>query len=170
MSTNSQLINQALKTNSGIDATYTHVAKTVTTGEPIVSDGSVLKWYDVAPADTPIPNELRARARARLTNLVIEASGFGFVVLHRCGNDFYFLIISIWRNNNELWETVWYADHSTNHEFAFVERNETYTPTFCVWELTPVQHERGAWIEFLASARDENAVQTWLADQCSGQA
>ena len=28
-------------------------------------------------------------------------------ILHRCGEDFYFLLVCTWRNENELWETVW---------------------------------------------------------------
>lgn len=32
----------------------------------------------------------------------------GFAILHRCGESFYFLLVSTWGNDNELWETVAY--------------------------------------------------------------
>ena len=45
----------------------------------------------------------RAGALGRLGEL-------GFVILHRCGESFYFLLVCTWRNENELWETVWAKD------------------------------------------------------------
>ena len=73
---------------------------------------ALLKWYDIAPYDTPVPLAIRALARRCLRDackagtLGVE-DGLGFVILHRCGGDFYFLLVSTWRNENELWETVW---------------------------------------------------------------
>ena len=46
------------------------------------------------------------RAPARSATL----GELGFVVLHRCGESFYFLLVCTWRNENELWETVWAKD------------------------------------------------------------
>src|SRR3546814_4391337 len=40
-----------------------------------------------------------------------------FVILHRCGADFYFLLVSVWRGSNELWEAVWYQ-HGDMPAFA----------------------------------------------------
>ena len=49
----------------------------------------------------------RARAWRRPRGEPRSRGELGFVILHRCGEDFYFLLISTWRNENELWETVW---------------------------------------------------------------
>ena len=58
------------------------------------------------------PGSLRAAAcatRARSGELG-DLGELGFVVLHRCGESFYFLLVCTWRNENELWETVWAKD------------------------------------------------------------
>ena len=74
--------------------------------------GAQLKWYHVAPADQPVTEEIEALARTYLTvegdadRLTFDGD-IGFVVLHRCGESFYFLLVSTWRGSNELWESVY---------------------------------------------------------------
>jgi hypothetical protein len=75
------------------------------------------------------------------------------VVLHRCGNDFYFLIVCTWRNSNELWQTVFYKDGDGMVDFAPFPREGAHKPTLCVWELVPVIHEQQTWVRFLGSTR-----------------
>ena len=55
-------------------------------------------------------------------------------------------------------------------DFAPFPRDGTHKPTFCVWELAPVWHEKEAWERFLKSARDEIAAQAWLGDCHAGNA
>ena len=74
------------------------------------------------------------------------------------------------RNNNELWETVFYKDGNAMSEFAPFPREGSHKPTLCVWEMAPVWHEQQAWVRFLNSPRDEAAAQLWLRDQYSGDA
>lgn len=153
----------------GIDAGYQHIPKRVTAGEPLEMSGVTLKWYGVHPEDRAVPAEITRMARAYLSTATLEARGLGFVVLHRCGNDFYFLIVSTWRNSNELWETVFYKDRSMS-DFAPFAREGDHKPTFCVWELVPVWHEQQAWVRFLRSSRDEAATESWRNDRYSGTA
>jgi hypothetical protein len=159
-----------LETDSGIDASYRHYPKRVTPGEPLYLDGAVLKWYGVHPDDRPVPEEITRLARNYLKTADLDARGLGFVVLHRCGADFYFLIVCTWRNSNELWQTVFYKDGPAMAEFALFPRHQDHKPTLCVWELVPVWHEQQAWVRFLSSARDEAAAQSWLADRFAGVA
>jgi hypothetical protein len=92
----------------------------------------------------------------------------GFVVLHRCGDDFYFLLVCTWRNENELWETV-YAKHGPNSpNFQIFPFDGLHRGTFCVWELGAVWHEQQAWGRYLISNKDENAKQTYLRDSYDG--
>ena len=100
----------------------------------------------------------------------LDASGMGFVVLHRCGADFYFLIVCTWRNSNEIWQTVFYKDSDAMPDFALFPRDGVHKPTLCVWELVPVWHEQQAWARFLISSRDEGAAQVWLHDCFAGPA
>src|SRR3546814_5173213 len=81
-----------------------------------------------------------------------------FVILHRCGADFYFLLVSVWRGSNELWEAEWYQHgdmpafapfDSAYHPHAGAPR-----PTFGDWELGIVAHESAAWAAYLASPPD----------------
>ncbi len=164
-------IAELLRTDSGIDENYRHIRKWVTPGEAIESDGAVLKWYRLAPQDDPVPDEIERLARAYLAIAELEARGLGFVILHRCGGSgFYFLIVSTWRGNNEVWETVFHKNGEAMTDFALWPRDATHKPTFCVWELAAVWHETKVWERFLKSARDEAAAQLWLGDRYSGQA
>jgi hypothetical protein len=159
-----------LETDSGVGPGYRHVPKRVTPGAALDLPGVVLKWYDVHPEDRPVADEVARLARTCLTAHPLEARGLGFVILHRCGEDFYFLIVSTWRGSNEVWETVFYKDGDAMADFALFPRDRAHKPTFCVWELVPVWHEQQAWVRFLTSARDEAAAQEWLGDLFAGPA
>ena len=155
----------------GIDEGYRHAAKRVTNGEPLALAGATVKWYEVYPPDRPVPEAIKRLARTYLSQAPLEdLGGPGFVLLHRCGLDFYFLIVCTWRNSNELWETVFYKDGDAMTEFALFPRDGTHKPALCVWELVPVWHEQQAWVRFLTSSRDEAAAQLWLRDQFAGEA
>jgi hypothetical protein len=159
-----------LETDLGIDPGYRHVPKLVTPGEPLEPAGAVLKWYGLHPVDRPVPEEVTRLARARLLSAPLEARGLGCVILHRCGNDFYFLIVCTWRNSNEVWQTVFYKDGDRMADFEIFPREGAHKPMLCVWELVPVWHEQQAWVRFLTSSRDEAAGRAWLEDRFSGPA
>jgi hypothetical protein len=163
-------LSRILESVSGVDPGYRHAPKYVTQGEPIELDGALLKWYGVHPADDPVPDEITRLARSFLMKTPLEAKGLGFVVLHRCGRSFYFLIVCTWRNSNEIWETVFYKDGDAMSDFALFPRDGQDKPALCVWELVPVWHERKAWVRFLESARDEADAQRWLSDRYAGAA
>ena len=80
------------------------------------------------------------------------------------------MIVGTWRNDNDIWETVFYKNGEEMAEFALFPREESHKPAFCVWELVPVWHEQQAWVRFLESSRDEAAAQRWISDRYSGAA
>lgn len=159
-----------LATDSGVDPNYQHIGKQVRVLDPLKPSGSALKWYSLYPADLAIPDDITNLARAYITRVQLEARGLGFVILHRCGAGFYFLIVCTWRGSNEVWETVFYKDGDAMKDFALFPRDGQHRPTFCVWELVPVWHEQQAWVRFLSSPRDENAAQAWFQDTYTGPA
>lgn len=158
-----------LRADPGVDPGYEHGPKQVTPGEAWQGPGTILKWYGVHPPDRPVPGEIAQLARSYLAKHELEARGLGFVILHRCGADFYFLIVTTWRSNNELWETVFYKNGEAMADFALWPRETTHKPVFCVWELAPVWHEKESWERFLKSSRDEEAARAWLVDLHVGQ-
>jgi hypothetical protein len=154
---------------------YEHISKRVHPGPSIALADAVLKWYDLAPPDKPVSSEIRALAHTALRDA--SASGalgldgdLGFVILHRCGESFYFLLVSTWRNDNELWETVWAKDGDDEPAFRPWVVEGTHRPTFCVWELAAVCFEQRAWSRFLRSPRDEAAKQAYLLTAYEGAA
>jgi hypothetical protein len=159
-----------LSNDPGIDAGYIHGPKHVRPGDVLEPSGAMLKWYAVHPQDRPVPEEITQLARSYLMRNDLEARGFGFVILHRCGNDFYFLIVNTWRNNNEVWESVFYKNGDAMTDFALWPREAVHKPTYCVWELVPLWHEQKVWERFLKSSRDEAAAQMWLSDRYAGPA
>ena len=154
---------------------YEHVEKRVEPGPSISVADAVLKWYDVAPDDAPVPDDVKALAElglrdgARSGELSL-AGELGFVILHRCGQSFYFLLVCTWRNENELWETVWAKDGEEDGVFHLWPTEGTHRPTFCVWELAAVCHERAAWSAYLSSSRDDGAKQAYLRSSYEGAA
>jgi hypothetical protein len=152
---------------------YRHAEK-LSQSEPSLALGdTVLKWYDVAPDDAPVPLAIRAVARRSLRDACrageLGALGdMGFVILHRCGEDFYFLLVCTWRNENELWETVWAKNGDGDVLFRPWPTDGVHRPTFCVWELGAVGHEREAWTRYLLSARDGAARHAYLRDCFDG--
>ncbi len=163
-------LSEILATESGIDAGYRHRPKRVTPGGPIEPKGTLLKWYGINDEDRPIPEAITRLARAYLLNTPLEARGLGFVLLHRCEQDFYFLIVCTWRGNNELWETVFYKDGDKMSDFALFPRDREQKGSYCVWELVPVWHEKRAWERFLNSPRDEASARAWFDDRLAGVA
>jgi hypothetical protein len=158
---------------NGVRGGYEHATKLVVPGQSIALGDAVLKWYDIAPAHTPVPAAISDLARlgladaARLGELRLGAS-LGFVVLHRCGEGFYFLLVCTWQNDNELWETVWAKDGDGDRDFHPWPVEGSHRPTFCVWELGAVAHERTAWSRFLGSRRDRDARLAYLRDTFAG--
>ena len=156
-----------------VEPGYRHDAKVATPQPSIMLGDAVLKWYDIAPAESPVPIAVRALARRCLrdgvkTGTLDVDAGLGFVILHRCGESFYFLLVSTWRNENELWETVWAKTDDGQVFFHPWPLEGTHRPTFCVWELGAVAHERLTWTSFLRSPRDDAARRAYLRDCFEG--
>jgi hypothetical protein len=156
-----------------VGETYRHHPKLATPQAGIDLPGARLKWYDLARAEAPVPIEIREMARAYLTAEAdagrLELDGdLGFVILHRCGEDFYFLIVNSWRGSNEIWESVYYKQDTATPGFSLFPRENRHKGTFCVWELGAVWPEKQAWVRFLESARDAKAEQAYLDDRFAG--
>ncbi|HEY3766811.1 MAG TPA: hypothetical protein VGL44_16725 [Gaiellales bacterium] len=157
----------------GVTPGYLHRAKLATPGERLSLAGADLKWYEVAPAGTPVPAHVRELAHARLAaDARAGALGItgetGFVILHRCGEGFHFLILCTWRNRNEVWETVWAKDGDGDPEFRPWPAHGPHRPTFCVWELGVVCHESRAWSRCLRAGCTPAALRTYLDDRFDG--
>ncbi len=164
----------SLETSHGVDADYRHVAKHAHPATSIGLGDAVLKWYDVARPDDPVPDDVRALARralddaARVDELRL-GDGLGIALLHRCGSGgFHFLLVQTWRNDNELWQTVWAKRDDADPGFRPWVVEDGHRPTFCVWELGVVAHERLAWAAYLGSERDAAARRTSLGDLFEG--
>ncbi len=153
---------------------YVHITKQVRPATPFTTGATALKWYDIAPADASVPNEIHELARtclheALLTDAIPLVDGeLGFVLLHRCGASFFFLLVCTWRNENELWETVWAKDGPGEAVFRPWPADGAHRPTFCVWELAAVCHERQAWCAYLQSRRDAPARAAYLGHTFTG--
>jgi hypothetical protein len=163
----------AVETSGSVTTDYVHIEKIITPAPTITLDGAILKWYDIAPADAPVPLAVRALARRNLRDASKSgelglAGDFGFVILHRCGESFYFLLVTTWRNDNELWETVWAKTGDLESSFNPWPIETTHRPTFCVWELGAVCHEQQAWSRYLRSARNDAARREYVRDSYEG--
>ncbi len=163
----------SLHTTPSVAETYVHRDKLITPSAPLTLGGTRLKWYDIAVREQQVEPEVAALARAHLTHeaeagaLALKGD-LGFVILHRCGAAFYFLIVNTWANENEIWEQVFAKENARAQNFALFPRQGPQLPTFCVWELGAVLHEQQAWRRYLYSSRDEAAKRAYLADQFEG--
>lgn len=159
---------------------YRHYEKQAVPRGSVGAAGSELKLYHLEKPGEPVPDAIAASARAFLAREGVAAAGLaggeagvdcGFVILHRCGADFYFLLMTVWRGANEAWEAVWYRD-GTLADFARFEpaypRAAMLRPTFCVWELGVVAHESAVWSRYLASLRADADLARWRDDLLAG--
>jgi hypothetical protein len=158
----------------GVRPEYEHISKVIQPEASLTLGEAVLKWYDIAPAEAPVPLAIRALARRNLRDGFKDGrldlgDELGFVILHRCGESFYFLLVATWRNDNELWETVWAKGREEAVRFETWPIGRRHRPTFCVWELGAVCHEQQAWSRYLQSPRDERAKQAYLSDSVAGE-
>jgi hypothetical protein len=133
---------------------------------------AILKWYDIAPPDQPVPLAIRALARRCLRDGAKDGTlgvedGLGFVVLQRCADELYVLSVSTWRDANELEETVW-AKSSEDILFHPWPSDEPRRADYRASELGSFPHEHEAWGAYLRSAQDESARHTYLRDCYSG--
>lgn len=150
-----------------------HAGKVASTGQSVALGDTLLKWYEIAPADEPVEPVVSDLARlaladaARLGELRLGGA-LGFVILHRLDGGFHFLLVCTWQNENELWETVWAKDGGADPDFHPWPLDGAHRPTFCVWELGAVAHERAAWVRFLRSPRDREARIDYLRDTFAG--
>ena len=150
-----------------VSPAYRHYEKRVTCHGVIQPTHSGLKWYDIARGKQPIDPQIRDLARdfiARQTTSIgiPAAQELGFVLLHRCGNGFYFLGLCTWRGNNELWKTQFYFDAGKTEDFALFSQDGPHKDTFCIWELAVVSHETLAWTSYLRSGRTHQDAETYL--------
>src|SRR5262249_50494118 len=122
---------------------YVHRDKFVAPQRPLSLGGVRLKWYDIALRERPVEDDVAAAARRHLLEAAQSSAlplrgDLGFVVLHRCGAEFYFLIVNTWANENELWEQVFAKESARAQSFALFPRTGPQLPTYCVWELGAV--------------------------------
>ncbi len=156
-------------------ANYSHYGKFIEPGESIELSNSTLKWHNLAKKDEPVPGDIYELARGFLekesgAGNLSELGELGFIILHRCGHDFYFLLVSSWRNDNELWESVFAKNGAAQTDFEPFTFAGLHRGTFCVWELAAVWHEQQAWRRYLLSAKDNAAKCDYLQDQYRGEA
>ncbi len=153
---------------------YEHQAKVIAAGDRLNAGNAQLKWYNLASAENGVPPSIEQMARSFLTaEAKAERVGvdreLGFVVLHRCGSDFYFLLLSTWRGSNELWETIFYKESPAMPGFAEFKFDSRHRGTFCVWELGAVGHEQKAWTRFLSSERTLQDEERYLGETFAGR-
>jgi hypothetical protein len=152
---------------------YEYYEKMVTPGEGLLLPNAYLKWYDIYPPDVEITREQVAESRAFLEaeveaeRLVLEGD-LGFVLLHRAGAVL-LLLVTTWRNTNEMWESVYVKVVEQAGGYELVMFEGSHRGTYCVWELGAVWHERDAWVRFLSSRRDEAAKLAYVNDLFEGQ-
>lgn len=162
-----------LHTTLSVAESYVHRDKRITPGEPLTVGATRLKWYDIALPDTGVEPGVAALARGHLIlqtefGALNLKGDLGFVILHRCGAGFYFLIVNSWANENEIWEQVFAKENASTPAFTLFPRQGPQLPTYCVWELGAVLHEQQAWRRYLYSSRDEAAKRAYLSDQYEG--
>lgn len=152
---------------------YRHEDRVSTPGDLLVLSNAIVKWTGVHRIDRPIaPKETEAardyvRGLDRAGALHVD-QGLGFAV-HHVSTNHAFLLIGCWRDKNELW----LAHHLRAVDdpiggFQPFPYDATSVPAACVWELSPIWHERDAWTRYLFSARDATAKRAYLDDVLSG--
>jgi hypothetical protein len=151
---------------------YSYYEKVVEPRDDLRLRGAYLKWYDIRPADVEITEAQREETRAYLRGEAesgrLKLDGeLGFVLLHRAGSVL-LLLVTTWRNTNEMWESVYVKDPGKAEGYRQITFDDHHKATYCVWELGPIWHERDAWVRFLSSKRDVEAKLRYINDRFRG--
>ena len=147
-----------------------YYARVVAPGEPLVLPRAVLKWYELRRPEVVVPRSLVREARAFIARET-EAGrfdlgyGLGFVLLHD-SDDGTSLMVGLWREHQELWETHYLRRREEPSFYRVTPGVDALT--LCGWELAPVWHERQAWVRYLDSPRQEADRHAWLEDVLAG--
>ena len=148
---------------------YIHRPKDAVPGLAARSGAAMLKWYDLDEPANRITPQTRTRAHTALqdfgANLTQDHAGFA--ILHQCSPSFAFLLISTWRGNNELWQSVQYIDVPLTTFAPFPPAYPApahLRPVFCVWELGIVAHEAKAWQQYLDSDGAGSDFDLWQSN------
>ncbi|WP_409464613.1 hypothetical protein [Amycolatopsis sp. GA6-003] len=161
---------QAITRLAEISADYQHVEKSIVPADDLSLPGAHLKWYDIYLAGRDTPAEIRDQAREFL-RAEVEAGQLefrdelGYAMLHLDGEG-YFLLVVVWRNTNEMWQTLYGRDENGFHPYP--PKEGALKPTQNIFELDCTAHERRAWSRYLTSARDEAAKRAYIDDKCTG--
>lgn len=152
-----------------VSTAYRHYEKVIRSHGVIDPAISRLKWYDINRSDQPTEQAIRDLAQRFVSRKLASddrptAEELGFVLLHRCGERFYFLGLCTWRGNNELWKTIYYLETDTMEDFALFPQDEPHRDTFCVWELAVVGYEMQAWTTYLTSNRTDQDADRYLTE------
>ena len=155
---------------ASVGSDYRHRPKLITHAGDMVMPGIALKWYDIQPAESPVPESEQLDAREHVAGEIAAgrlsiAGELGFVILHRVTAG-YLLLVSTWRQNNEIWESV-YAKPIDGTGYESIPQG-AHKGTFCVWEMAVAWHESHAWTRYLYSERDDNARRNYLDDRFTG--
>jgi hypothetical protein len=150
-----------------VSPTYRHYEKVIRSHGVIDPTIGCLKWYDINRTDQPTDQTIRDLAQNFISRELASdgapsTQDLGFVLLHRCGEGFYFLGLCTWRGNNELWKTIYFFEADTMEDFALFPQGEPHKDTFCVWELAVVSHETQAWTTYLTSNRTDQDADRYL--------
>jgi hypothetical protein len=151
---------------------YSYNKKKVKPGLILNLKEACLKWYNLYPAEREITEEqvyeskefIKSETAAGRLELEKE---LGFVILHRAG-DYLLLLITTWRNTNEIWESIYVKRAEETESYTRIKFTNEHRGTYCVWELGIVWHERNAWVRFIESKQDEEAKTVYLKDLFSG--
>jgi hypothetical protein len=158
---------------NGVPEGYQYYEKLVRPGEALSLPNAYLKWYDLYAPDIEITQEQVEESRAFLEaevaggRLKLEGE-LGFVILHRVESGL-LLLLTTWRNTNEMWESVFFREVGQVGTYSPIVFKDSHKGTYCVWELGVIWHERNAWVRFLSSKRDVEAKLEYLNDRFIGR-
>lgn len=151
---------------------YEHMTKRITPQAPLALADVYLKWYALCREDQTIGTQFDGEARDLIR--VETASGrlpisgsLGFVIHHLSGDHIHLLLVFTWRDNNEMWETIYFKDAREAEPFLPMPQ-EIHRGVMCVWEFGAVAHEHLAWTRYLRSSRDQAAKREYTQSYFTG--
>ncbi len=156
-----------------VPQTYRHEWRVAAAREPILLPHTIFKWYHVHREGVPVPPALDVEAQGVLIDAAMGGAwtpeyGLNFAMLH-VSTAHAFVIASVWRGHQEMWHRAYYKELAADGPFTRVAVTGEDAPTYCVWELGVICHERMAWHRYLFSEKTEADKHAWLADTFSGR-
>lgn len=126
---------------------YVHHDRRVEPSDPLPTETGLFKWQNGFAEADPVTANPEGSARTEAvrfldSGVALAQYGMGLMVPHH-STEQNFLLIGSWRGHQEFWQHALFRAVNSVGAWTVTELG-TMSPIACLWEMSPIWHERNA--------------------------